>query len=376
VSGHGGYTYGDFPLIGGAPEPHASGEVWSQTLWDLRGALGHRVADMDITRGMSLSPNYPSMLDMRNAIIQADRASYGGKHVKRIWSVFAHRGMGFFAGTTSSVDVSPVEDFRTPPGAKAPRGTLRGRVIDRVTNRPLKNALVIVQNHRLGLAARYVDRTDAQGRYNIRRIAVGRYPYVSAAHDGYQVITKGVRVSTGVTKVSFRPRRDWAALNGGASLTGFNGPNYAPQCGPRLAIDARQVTGWGSTAGDNTGAPTNVIIPKHIVVKLPRAVTVTSFNVDPTANCGDSGSASTGDFRIETSANGTVWTAVAHGTFTPADQFRFNLVKASAPTPHVRYVRFTMLGNQTPDFAHNCPDGPYSGCSFMDLTEFEVFGKR
>src|SRR6478752_4206382 len=26
----GGYTYGDFPTIGGAPEVHSSGEVWAQ----------------------------------------------------------------------------------------------------------------------------------------------------------------------------------------------------------------------------------------------------------------------------------------------------------------------------------------------------------
>jgi extracellular elastinolytic metalloproteinase len=376
VAGHGGYTYGDFSRIGGAPEPHDSGEVWSQTLWDLRSALGHRVADMDITRGMSLSTSYPSMLDMRNAIIQADRAAYGGKHVKRIWKVFAHRGMGFYAGTTSSFDTSPIESFRTPPGPHAPRGTLTGRVVDRFTHRPVKNALVVVQHHRSGLAARYVARTNAHGRYAIHRVGVGRYPYVFAAPKGYQIITKGVRLRTGVTPVDFKPRRDWAARNGGARIAGVNGPNFAPFCGPALAVDTRQVTGWGSTAGDNAGTPANVIIPKHISVKLPRAVTVTSFNVDPTAICGDSGSASTGDYRIDTSPNGTVWTTAAQGTFTPADQLRFNLVKVSAPIPGVRYVRFTMLGNQTPNFAHNCPNGPYSGCQFMDLTEFEVFGKR
>ena len=31
---------------------HSSGEVWSQTLWDIRERLGRRVADNLITRGM------------------------------------------------------------------------------------------------------------------------------------------------------------------------------------------------------------------------------------------------------------------------------------------------------------------------------------
>lgn len=33
IGGQGGYTYGDFPAIGGGPEVHSSGEVWAQTLW-------------------------------------------------------------------------------------------------------------------------------------------------------------------------------------------------------------------------------------------------------------------------------------------------------------------------------------------------------
>ena len=35
----GGYTLGDFGKIAGAPEVHADGEIWFETLWDLRQAL-------------------------------------------------------------------------------------------------------------------------------------------------------------------------------------------------------------------------------------------------------------------------------------------------------------------------------------------------
>ncbi len=41
-AGPGGYTYGDFGRIRGFPEVHADGEIWGETLWQLRGALGSK----------------------------------------------------------------------------------------------------------------------------------------------------------------------------------------------------------------------------------------------------------------------------------------------------------------------------------------------
>ena len=40
----------------------------------------------------------------------------------------------------------------------------------------------------------------------------------------------------------------------------------------------------------------------------------------------------------------------------------------------MEFLKFQINSNQTPDFAHNCPDGGYSGCAFVDLTEFQVYG--
>jgi hypothetical protein len=169
-------------------------------------------------------------------------------------------------------------------------------------------------------------------------------------------------------------RRDWASQTGGASVTDFNGPDYSPACGPDGAIDNSLSTGWGSTTGDNAGDPTNVFVPKHITVQMPQGVNITSFAVDPSATCGDGGSASTGSFQIETSPDGTTWTTAATGSFTAADRGRLNPVAPTAGSQGAKFVRFTILGNQTPDFATNCPNGAFSGCSFTDLTELEVYG--
>jgi extracellular elastinolytic metalloproteinase len=175
--------------------------------------------------------------------------------------------------------------------------------------------------------------------------------------------------------MDFAIRRDWAASSGGGEIVDFNGPDYTPfGCGPSGAIDVSQGTGWGSTAGDDAGTPTNVFVPKFIVVDMKSTVDVAGFAIDPTATCGDAGSASTGAFHIQTSASASgPWTTVASGTFTAANRFQYNEVAANAGASG-RYVRFWIDGNQVPDFTTNCPEGNFSGCQFADLTELEVFG--
>ena len=81
-AGAGGYTYGDFGKVFDGPEVHADGEIWAQTMWQLRQALiaahgattGVQHVRQLLTNGMRLSPDNPSFLDLRNAILQADTA--------------------------------------------------------------------------------------------------------------------------------------------------------------------------------------------------------------------------------------------------------------------------------------------------------------
>ena len=55
------------------------------------------------------------MLDMRNAIVQADLVVNGGRNTDVIWKVFANRGMGWYAGAIDGGDAFPAEDFHVPP---------------------------------------------------------------------------------------------------------------------------------------------------------------------------------------------------------------------------------------------------------------------
>jgi subtilisin-like proprotein convertase family protein len=120
-AGAGGFTYADLGrIIAAGPNPyfevHADGEIWSETLWDLRRVLGATTARGLITSALRLSPKQPSFLTMRDAILQADVAA-GGTHRAEIWQVFATRGMGFGAKTTSANAGLAKASFLTPPGA-------------------------------------------------------------------------------------------------------------------------------------------------------------------------------------------------------------------------------------------------------------------
>jgi extracellular elastinolytic metalloproteinase len=161
-AGPGGYTYGDFGKIIGRPKVHADGEIWGETLWDLRSALGSATSEGIVTRAMELSPSSPSYLDMRNAILQADLVDNGGANHDAIWHVFANRGMGFFAAAVDGGDVAAAEDFSMPPTGK-PDGRIRGTVTDADSGQPVQGVTLQFGGHNSGFTGTLAAITDAQG---------------------------------------------------------------------------------------------------------------------------------------------------------------------------------------------------------------------
>ena len=371
AGGAGGYTYGDFGRIAGFTEEHRNGEIWSQTLWDLRGSIGADAARRVVTGGLRLAPDDPSMLEMRNAIIQAgEQPPLNGAHRAAIWQVFANRGMGYFAVSHRGTDAAPRENFDVP----GPGTTVSGRVTDAQTGAPVAGALVRLASTVSGFPGDLTGVSDSNGNYTISNVVPGTYPrpLVDAARysPGF---APDVQVPSGGRTLDVQLVRSWASSSGGAVASIPDGqPDFTSSgCGPGGAIDLSHTTGWGSTS-HNARAPFPAGA-KSITITLPQTIDVSAFNIDPAEICGDESSAATSKFTVETSPDGVKFTEAASGQFTTDDNHRPNVIAPTAGAKAVRFVRYTMLEPQSQvDRTGTANDD--DGIDFMDTTEFEVYG--
>ena len=361
TAGPGGYTYGDFGKVSGfGPEVHSDGEIWLETLWQIRQTLGPAVAETLVTRGMELSPPAPTYLDMRNAIIQADLVNYSSANQTALWSIFAERGMGYFAVSTSD-DLNPIEDFSVPPDcATADCATISGKVKDSVTSKPVPGIRVAVPGLDSGFESDLADTTNSAGRFSIANVPFHTYRLFSVTGVGYEpaILEKNLHV-TGDTTLPLKVNRDWSSTEGGAKLGKFTLPDYSPQCGPDFAFDLDLHTGWGSDAVGSTSG-SHVKGPRKVVIKLPKPVDVKNFAVASYGTCGDSPAAGVKKFKIETKTNGGAWITAFVGMAPSNDKLMKYVPHAGKA--NVRFVRFTMLSN------HGDP-------LFMDVMELSVRGK-
>lgn len=123
----GGYTYGDIKdtlnFSGGNFTPHNGGEVWAQTLWEIRTAFGRDTALTLITGGMRLVGAAPSMVDMRDAILQQAVAMRTDPDAAdpvyaELWEIFRTRGLGKNASPAPD-ELAPTESYAAPSGVVA-----------------------------------------------------------------------------------------------------------------------------------------------------------------------------------------------------------------------------------------------------------------
>ncbi len=102
---------------------HADGMIYGGALWDLRESMSaldpadglddfHRI----VLDGLANTVCFPTMLDARDGMLQADTDLHGSAHHRVIWNVMAARGMGDNASSTGETDTAPVADFTVPPG--------------------------------------------------------------------------------------------------------------------------------------------------------------------------------------------------------------------------------------------------------------------
>ena len=116
-------TYGQFgtrrlatlpgtTTLAGLPAVHRDGEIWASTLWSVREAVGQSAFEQIVVAALKLTPRRPSMLDGRDAVIQA-AGLYGlpQPQVCQLWQAFAARGMG------ASAALNPVGPSEWPDTA-------------------------------------------------------------------------------------------------------------------------------------------------------------------------------------------------------------------------------------------------------------------
>ena len=123
-------TDGAYPpaFTGLATAVHDGGEIWSSLLWEVRARLVNRLGAEAgnkkilqlVMDGMKIAPSLPSMIQERNAIIQAAQANGNGADVADIWAGFAARGMGFSAANPTGNTVT--EAFDLPNATLAASG--------------------------------------------------------------------------------------------------------------------------------------------------------------------------------------------------------------------------------------------------------------
>ena len=123
--------------------PHPVGEIWATALWDMtwllidgiatpdsngnptpgygydpdlyNGTGGNNIALQLVIDGMKLQPAQPSLIDARDAIIQADIINNGGANLRAINTAFARRGFGFSASTPGCNSTTVTAAFDLPP---------------------------------------------------------------------------------------------------------------------------------------------------------------------------------------------------------------------------------------------------------------------
>jgi YD repeat-containing protein len=384
-SGPGGYTFGDLSTVSFGPEVHADGEIWGQTLWDLRQRLvvqrGSEIAGSDvalqlITDAMRISPPEPSFLDMRNAILQADVGANGGANRALLWSVFAQRGMGYFAGTLDANDFEGVEDFAIPPGPGSPTGTITGKLTDATTGMPVRGQTIGVGGHATdpSFVDALVTTSGADGRFALT-VPAGTYRNVTIKGGGYTPIQEDdVAVPPGGrATIDATVTRNWASPDSGARLTTNDDTFAAFGCGVDQLVDQSSGTGWSAYKHDFDPGDDDPFIPPNphfgepaaVTIKFARPIDIDTFLMDPGPTCGDNVFSMTARYRVDTSIDGETFRLAKHGSFHPSDANRLHRIPPDANAADVQYVRLSLLDSfRDIDF----------GQLFIDFSEFVVVG--
>jgi hypothetical protein len=230
-------------------------------------------------------------------------------------------------------------------------------VVDTQTGTPVKNVNVVIAGHASGFMGDLADLTDADGAFSIPDVPFHGYA-VTVESDKYETVRKDVTVN-GDKTVKLNLTRDWASLGGGATLKKFTGPDYSPFCGPAYAWDTTLSTGWGSDHPDSDASGSTG--PRINVVKLPRAIDVSTFGFATSGTCGDGPEAAVKVFEIQTKTGSGSWETAYRRSGSLQLGVLHTLEPNKGTGKSVRFVKLIMKDN-------------YGDPLFMDMLELSVRG--
>lgn len=118
-------TYRDLGRATNFVSIHNDGGIWMMALWEMRANLiaqfgereGRRRLRLNVIDGQKLAPPGPSMVDMRDAILLADRVNFQGASQDQIWSGFAKRGLGVLAYSSGPDTIIVSASYDKPSNA-------------------------------------------------------------------------------------------------------------------------------------------------------------------------------------------------------------------------------------------------------------------
>lgn len=399
------YSNIGYDVVG--PSVHSEGEIWSATNFTLRqafvdeygkgsAALQRSCADGDTPveecpgnrRWVQLvfdaflvpATGEVSMVDMRDAILVADRLRFGGANEALIWDAFASRGLGADATSNGADDMDPVPSFTSPAGGN---GTVSFRVAG--TPAPVKIFIGEFEKATLPVA----DTDPATGLGEAVEMLAGRYDALAVGPGvGHQRFS--FEVKPGVRRTVTVPgATNLAAVANGATVTG-DGTD------PDALIDGTESSSWQATAEDVDGLGATVDLAGQ------GARDVRRVNVSAFYKSGSRFSALR-QFRVLACNAEAGDDCSEPGSFrqvflSPADAFPGDGIRPTAPDLNAAsfevpetaatHLRFEVVTNQCtggpsfqgeldndPNNATDCPTGAPSVASTVRAAEFQAFSR-
>jgi extracellular elastinolytic metalloproteinase len=356
-------TFGDigYDLVG--PEVHADGEIWTATLWQVRKALvakygeleGSDISEHIVTDAMPLSPNNPSMLDERTAIMTALDNRYHARQdfdtlVDTVYSVFAQRGMGVSADNHvtdddptggNDTDGVPGFDNRNP----ALNGTVSGRVYNSSTGQPVEGARIMLG--RFEARAMPVATTGPSGAFRITATKA-TYP-ITVQAKGF-----GSRTFDGVTVAAGRNTTKNLALTPNLASKTFGATSVTGGAG--AAMDDTEASSWKTPRGSSA------------IIKLATPATIDTVQVSAYTNSRFEGLRS---FTLQTSTDGVNWKTQAVGG---TDAFTYQAPRPVVPDLH--YKTFTLPKPTKAGFIRFWADSPQGDTkTTVQVGDIQVFSR-